>query len=204
MQVLPWVRCWEYVKSGQVDVGLGISRTRNPVNREDYVFYPQNAVWDAEYVFFTHVDILRQVQISSYADAVNSKLPIGVINGNSYHESFWNAFPWQDSARTAYNAQLFPANDAETNFRKLNAGRISLYPMDRTVGVYTAAMLKLDKVTHYPFVLFSKPYYNVFSKKSEFHSEKYADIYTLMQAYDAELARFKKTPAFAEIMARPR
>jgi len=48
-------------------------------------------------------------------------------------------------------------------------------------------------------VLFSKPYPNVFSKASTFKSKKYPNIKALMNAYDKELAKFKKTKEFKAI-----
>lgn len=52
---------------------------------------------------------------------------------------------------------------------------------------------------YYDFVIFSKPYPNVFSKASTFKNNKYKDIVELMNAYDNELLKYKNTLEYQEI-----
>jgi len=92
---------------------------------------------------------------------------------------------------------LEPAADAKTNLQKLDDGQLDLYPLDRTIGRYTIKKMGLKNVAVYADLLYTKDYPNVFSKKSTFHTDKYADITALMHAYEAELAKYKKVDAFA-------
>ena len=51
-------------------------------------------------------------------------------------------------------------------------------------------------------MLFKKYYYNVFSKKSKFSSDKYQNITELMKNYDLELIKFKKTKSYENIFKK--
>jgi ABC-type amino acid transport substrate-binding protein len=201
-QVLPWTRCWEYLKQGDADVGMSVSNTHDPEDRSLYVRYPKNAVWTSRFVFFTNRDTQKQYAVNGFDDAKKSGLRVGIVNGNSYSPVFWTAFPWKDAVAKVPNDQLEVATTMEMNLRKLDAGRIGLYPIDRIIGTYTSNLLNLKNITHYDSVLFSKPYPNVFSKKSKFQNDHYPNIQSLMRAYDVELEELKKSPKYTEIFMR--
>lgn len=198
VQLLPWLRCWNNLVTGEVDVGVAVSKK---AEREEFVYYPENFVWESKFVFFTNKVTKDKFVINSYEDIKKNNLRIGIINGNSYNDGFWQAFPFKDKDKKVYNDSLEPVNNIELNLKKLENNRINIYPADKTVGLYTIKKLGL-KLTYYDYVPFSKPYPNVFSKASKFKSDKYKNITEVMKAYDAELANFKKTQQYKDIFKK--
>jgi polar amino acid transport system substrate-binding protein len=196
-KIKTWARCWHELKNGIADVGIAVS---NKGTRKDYVYFPENHVWDADYLFLTHTDFKAETDVRGLEDAVNKKLKVGVIRGNSYHEKFWAVFP--DTAKGEYNKALDPAAGVVQCLKKLSAKRIDVYPIVKTIGLYTARQLGLSNITYYDTVLFSKPYPNCFSKQSSFKSDNFPDIASVMKAYDRELGVFKKTAEFREIISK--
>jgi polar amino acid transport system substrate-binding protein len=192
IKLMPWARAWAMLKAGEADVGLHVSQTED---RAPYVYWPRNWVWQADFVFMTNRGTKAAYDIKNYADARTSGLVVGIVNQNAYHPSFWEAFPSPHRIDQQYDKQLNPAVDVATNMRKLAANRIQLYPLPLTMGKY---MIRenpaLEGLTHYPWILFSKPYPNAFSRQSGYSDAKYANIQILMQAYDAELGRLKSHP----------
>lgn len=192
IQLVPWARAVYMLKNGQADVGLHVSRTDD---RAQYLVWPKAAVWDADFVFMTTEEIKSKYDIKSYDDTKRYGLSIGITQNNSYYPSFWQAYPSPNRDNQEYNKQLDPASDAATNLRKLAAGRIQLFPFPLILGNYMASMMKLDNITHFDWVIFSKPYPNAFAIASTYSSKKYPNVQALMQAYDLELMRLKSEPA---------
>ncbi len=74
-----------------------------------------------------------------YETAVKNKMKVGIIQGNSYHSSFWKAFPYKDGStsfqgeyKKNLNSQLEEARQLASNLRKLAVGRIDIFPADKT------------------------------------------------------------------------
>jgi polar amino acid transport system substrate-binding protein len=199
IEEMPWARCELSMDAGVVDVGIKVSK--NP-DREKFLYYPENWVWETVFVLFTNSEVKRKYKINSYDDIKKYKLTIGVIHENSYNADFWKAFPWVDKAAQQYHPLIEPSVNVESNLKKLSANRIQLYPQDKSIGIYTAKNLYLSNITYYDFVLFKKYYYNVFSKKSKFSSDKYQNITELMKNYDLELIKFKKTKSYENIFKK--
>ena len=196
LEEMPWARCQLSMQAGIVDIGLQVSK--NP-DREKFLYYPETSVWDSEFVFFTNHKTKMKYKIKNYDDVKKHNLKIGVIHENSYNPDFWKAFPWVDKANQIYNPQLEPSANVETNLKKLDLNIIQLYPQDKSVGIYTTNKLHLKHVTYYNYTLFKKPYYNVFSKVSKFKSEKYKNINELIDKYNIELKKFKRTKNYQNI-----
>jgi polar amino acid transport system substrate-binding protein len=188
IQLVPWARAYYMLKNGQADVGLHVSYTED---RANYMHWPKTAVWNADFVFMTTQNIKSRYDIKSYEDTKRYGLSIGITQNNAYHPSFWQAYPSPNRDNQEYNKQLDPASDATTNLIKLAAGRIQLFPFPLILGNYMARTMKLENVTHYDWVIFSKPYPNAFSNASAFRTPDYPNISALMKAYDEELARLK-------------
>ena len=74
--------------------------------------------------------------------------------------------------------------------------------MDKTTGIYMVKKLGLKNITHYDFVLFKKPYYQTFSKKSNFSSNNFKNIDEFIKNYNIELKKLKKTKKFNEIFKK--
>ncbi|MCP4117762.1 MAG: ABC transporter substrate-binding protein [Desulfobacteraceae bacterium] len=194
--ILPWQRCWKMLERGTVDIGIGI-----PKNREydAHVHYPATFSRNMEFVIFTNKETKKQHDATSLYYIRKNYFRVGIIRGQSYHERFWNFFPWQNVEENRYHVQIEPANNIEINLKKLNANRINAFPSDKTAGLYTAGKLGLKKIIHYDFVIFYTTTFNVFSRNSKYKSEKYQDITALMKAYDRKLEEFHELPEFMEI-----
>ncbi len=193
----PWKRCWKMLQDGEADLGLSVS---NKLDRKKYVYFPENSVWSADFYFFATKETKEKYHLSSIEDARKNKLKVGIVRGNSYHESFWKVFPRDENN---YNNQLSPTANALMNFRKLSKGRIDLFPIPKTIGLFTIkSQPELKNITYYDFKIFSKDYPVAFSKKSKFKSEKYASIEEVLKAYDQELKKFKETKEFTDIFLK--
>jgi polar amino acid transport system substrate-binding protein len=193
IEEMPWARCELSMKTGRVDVGIKVSK--NP-DREKFLYYPDTTVWDTIFVFFTNLETKKKYKINNYEDVKKNNLMVGVIHENSYNPDFWKEFPWIDKPNQIYNHQIEPSLNVETNLRKLNSNRIQLYPQDKSIGISTAKKLELKNITYYDFVIFQKPYGSCFSKASQFSTNKYKNIFDLMEYYNRELKKFKKKKEF--------
>lgn len=193
IKIEPFARCQEALKTGAADVGLAIS---NKLDRQAYLYFPKNVVWKTNFVFFTNQTTKREYDIRGIEGAKRNHLQIGIVRGAVYHESFWDAFPGQDSSlNEGYNVALVPAADTAINFRQLQLNHIQLYPQDRIAGLWEARA-EHTVPYYYETVLFSKDYLHAFSKSSHYSGARYPNIIVLMNAYDEKLAEFKKTEKF--------
>lgn len=191
-QIMPWKRAWQMIQDGEADAAFSVSRNEQ---RMPYLIYPKEDMWVSEFVFFTPVD-KKQSNPIGYEEAKRQKLRIGVIDGNSYHKSFWEAFPYQDEAKTILNPQLESANNIELNFRKLEGKRFDLFPIGRTSGRYELKRLQMQKtVTWYDTVLFSKGYPMPFVKKST-----YPNLPNIAKQFEQELIALKKSGKYQQIV----
>lgn len=188
IEQMPWARCELSMEAGVVDIGIKVSK--NP-DRERFLFYPENAVWETVFVLFTNKQTKKKFNIKSYDDIKKHNLMIGVIHENSYNSEFWKAFPWVDKSNQIYHPLIESSVNVESNLKKLAGNRIQIYPQDRDIGIYTTKLLKLKNITYYETVLFKKLYYNVFAKNSKFSNDKFSNIISLMKAYDNELKKLK-------------
>lgn len=202
VEIEPFARCQQALKMGVADVGLAVSD--NP-DRQAYVNFPKNHVWQISYVFFTNKATMARYTIRGLGGAKKHNLHIGIVRGASYRESFWKAFPGQDKSRNeGYNEALVPAADTAANFHQLELNHIQLFPQDRIAGLWAAKQAGQAVPYYYDTVLFSKDYPNAFSKASRFTSKKYPNVEALMKAYDTKLAEFKKTDKYRKLFDRKR
>ncbi len=192
IEVLPWKRLWSNMETGLLDVSFATSIKEK---RKPYVYYPKNHVWDSSYHFLTYSENFKKYGSMDYKIAKEKNLIIGIIAGNSYHQSFWDIFP-------SGHPSLEQASNIERNLIKLSKKRIDLYIIDRTVGLYTAKTLGLNNIMAFDEVLFSKPYPSAFSKLSKFKNDKFPNIKFLMDAYDKELEALKKTDEYQAIFIK--
>jgi len=190
VRILPWTRAWNMIEYGDADAVLSTSRKEK---RKLYLYYPKEDMWTSEYVFFVRKD-KKTAGFNGYEDAKSQKLKIGIIRGNSYHKSFWETFPERPDG--SLNRQLDPAKNVEINFKKLQRGRIDLYILDKTVGLYSIKLLKFqDEITYYEKVLFSKGYPMPFARKS-----KIDDIDKIADQFEHELIKMKQDGEYNKII----
>ena len=192
IRLLPWARSWAMLQTGAADIGLHVSYNDE---RSRFVTWPKNWVWRADFVFMTNQATKAAYDIRSYDDVRRSGLAVGIVNGDSYHQTFWDAFPSPRRGEQKYDPQLEAAVDAATNLKKLAVNHIQLFPTPLLVGNYMTRNGEYEGVTRYDWVLFSKPYPSAFSRLSTYSDAKYPNIQALMQAYDAELEKLKSRPA---------
>lgn len=179
-KILPWKRAWKMAEDGSADLILTTSRKDK---RKEFLYYPKENMWSSEFLFFVNTKKKKE-NFKSYEDAKGLK--VGVILGNSYHDSFWDA-----------KLKTEEAVNIEINLKKLAAGRIDLFIIDKTVGMYTAKLLGLqNKIEPYnDFIAFSKGYPAPFIKNS-----KYPNIEEISKKFESELINMKKSGEYKKII----
>lgn len=175
---LPWKRCLAMLETGQADGALDIFHSDE---RDNTLLYPSEPLSDVEFVMFYANE--RPHPFQTLKDLQG--LTIGTSPGYLYSKDF-------------SESQLFrrePAPTHEANFGKLLRGRIDLLITDRRVGLHLLNELGIrDKITQNPQVI---------SRQSQFLAvRRNAGMDLLVQRFGAELKRFKREPAYAELSAR--
>ena len=177
-QFLPWKRCLSMLETGQADGALDIFHS---AERDATLLYPSEPLSDVEFVMFYAND--RPHPFHRLEELKG--LTIGTSPGYLYSEDF-------------SQSQLFtrePAPTHEANFGKLVRGRIDLLITDRRVGQHLLDELDIRSlITENPTVI---------SRQSQFLAvRRNAGMDLLVQRFGAELKRFKREPAYAELSAR--
>ncbi|SDS54278.1 amino acid ABC transporter substrate-binding protein, PAAT family [Pseudomonas asplenii] len=177
-QFMPWKRCLAMIEQGQADGVLDIFHNSQ---RDDSLLYPDEALSEVEFVLF---------YAKAHPHPFNSLddlrgLTVGVTPGYQYSPQF-------------NESRLFkrePAPSQESNFGKLALGRVDLVITDRRVGHYTLHALNLqEQIAQYPTVISRNRQYLALRRN--------AGMDLLMQRFNAELKRFKREPAYTELLAR--
>lgn len=176
-QFLPWKRCLMMLKQGEADGALDIFKASE---RDDLLLYPSEPMSDVNWVLFQAN--ARPHPFNSLDDLKG--LTVGVSPGYLYSPEF-------DSSTTFIRE---PAPSHEANFGKLIRGRIDLLVTDRRLGQQMLDQLKLrDQVSQLPTVL---------STREQFLAvRRNAGMDLLVQRFGAELKRFKREPAYAQLLA---
>ncbi|MCF4996176.1 transporter substrate-binding domain-containing protein [Pseudomonas syringae] len=177
-QFLPWKRCLSMLETGQADGALDIFHTDE---RDATLLYPSEPLSDVEFVMFYAND--RPHPFSRLEDLKG--LTIGTSPGYMYSQDF--------SESTLFTRE--PAPTHEANFGKLVRGRIDLLITDRRVGQHLLDELNIrDLITENPVVI---------SRQSQFLAvRRNAGMDLLVARFGAELKRFKREPAYAQLIAR--
>ena len=177
-QFLPWKRCLSMLEQGQADGALDIFHSEE---REATLLYPGEPLSEVEFVMFYANERPHPFQTLEELRG----LTIGTSPGYLYSQDF------RDS--TLFTRE--PAPSHEANFGKLVRGRIDLLITDRRVGQHLLDELNIrDKITENPAII---------SQQSQFLAvRRNAGMDLLVQRFGAELKRFKREPAYAELSAR--
>ncbi|MDD0976002.1 substrate-binding periplasmic protein [Pseudomonas fontis] len=177
-QLLPWKRCLAMLNQGLADGVLDIFQTEE---RDSQLFYPNEPLSEVEFVLYQAT--ARPHPVKTLSDLDN--LTVGTSPGYTYDPAF--------SESSAFRRE--PAPTHEANFGKLLLGRIDLLITDRRVGRYLIKQLGLQgQVTELPLVVDSKSQYLAVRRN--------VAMDLLAQRFAAELKRFKREPAYAELSAR--
>ncbi|WP_439820225.1 substrate-binding periplasmic protein [Pseudomonas sp. HLG18] len=177
-QFLPWKRCLSMLETGQADGALDIFHSDE---RDATLLYPSEPLSDVEFVMFYANE--RPHPFRTLEDLKG--LTVGTSPGYLYSPDF--------SESPLFNRE--PAPTHEANFGKLVRGRIDLLITDRRVGQHLLDELNIrNQITENPTVI---------SRQSQFLAvRRNAGMDLLVQRFGAELKRFKREPAYAELSAR--
>ena len=177
-QFLPWKRCLAMLDQGLADGALDIFHSEE---RDSTLLYPSEPLSDVEFVMFYANE--RPHLFRNLEDLTG--LTVGTSPGYLYSEDF--------SQSTLFIRE--PAPTHEANFGKLLRGRIDLLITDRRVGQHLLDELNLrDKISESPTVI---------SRQSQYLAvRRNAGMDLLVTRFGAELKRFKREPAYAELSAR--
>ncbi|KAB8041032.1 transporter substrate-binding domain-containing protein [Silvanigrella paludirubra] len=199
IEIIPWAKCEFGLNAGTFDASLKVSKNSE---RENFILYPKFPIWESNFVFFTNVETKNLYKIESYDDVKKYKLKIGISRGNTYNKDFWESFPWIDKENKKYNSLIEVSHNHEENMRKLSENKISLYPQDKLIGIYSSKTSKYKNITYYNYTLFKKDYFQVFSKKSKFSTSQYKNIYDVLNNYNSELDKLKKSDNYNKIFKK--
>jgi len=177
-QFLPWKRCLSMLETGQAEGALDIFHS---AERDATLLYPSEPLSDVEFVMFYANE--RPHPFNTLEQLKG--LTIGTSPGYLYSPDF--------SQSDLFTRE--PAPTHEANFGKLVRGRIDLLITDRRVGQHLLDELNIrDLITENPTVI---------SRQSQFLAvRRNAGMDLLVQRFGAELKRFKREPAYAELSAR--
>ncbi len=179
IKILQWDVAWKMIEKGEADAVFSTSRKKA---REPFLYYPKEDMWVSEYVFFVRKDKKRE-KFNGYEDA--KKHVVGIIKGNSYHDSFWSA-----------GLNTVDGKGIDDNFKKLAKGEIDIFPCDKIVGGYSLQLLKLqDEISYYDTILFSKGYPMPFAKNS-----KHPRLKQISEQFEKELIKMKQSGEHDEII----
>jgi polar amino acid transport system substrate-binding protein len=177
-QFLPWKRCLMMLQEGDADGILDIAQTSD---RDALLLYPSEPLSDVNWVMFQAN--ARPHPFNTLDDLRG--LTIGVAPGYLYSPQF--------DASPLFTRE--PAPTHEANFGKLLRGRIDLMVTDRVVGQHIIDQLKLrDQVSQLPTVLNHREQFLALRRN--------AGMDLLVQRFSAELKRFKREPAYAQLVER--
>jgi polar amino acid transport system substrate-binding protein len=177
-QFLPWKRCLLMLEQGEADGALDIFKI---AERDDLLLYPSEPLSQINWVLFQAN--ARPHRFNSLDDLTG--LTVGVSPGYLYSPEF-------DSSKLFIRE---PAPTHEANFGKLVRGRIDLLVTERLVGQQMIDKLKLqDEVSELPNVVARRDLYLAVRRN--------VGMDLLVQRFGAELKRFKREPAYAQLVAR--
>ncbi|NUT86709.1 transporter substrate-binding domain-containing protein [Pseudomonas corrugata] len=177
-QLLPWKRCLAMLEQGLADGALDIFHSDE---RDSMLLYPSEPLSEVAFVLF-HANA-RPHPFRTLADL--SGLTIGTSPGYLYSQEFRES--------TLFKRETAPTHEA--NFGKLQLGRIDLLITDRRVGRHLLEQMQLgDQISENTTVVSRQSQYLAVRRK--------AGMDLLVQRFSAELKRFKREPAYAELSAR--
>lgn len=166
----PWKRAMAMVRVGEADALFSGNKT--PA-RQEFARYPAEPLVSSLWVCWTRkADRLDIVQLS---DLANKR--VGVVSGYSYTEEFWNFINKYSRVEQVHND--------ESNFRKLNRGRLDVIVAELGNGQHIVNTLGFKAIRpHRQYVVKQDGLYVLFSRKTV--SAEVA------QRFSRELAGFKR------------
>jgi len=194
IELYPWSRAWMMAEKGKADAVLSISYKEA---REAALYYtddqrafaksgkaPENYLWMSEYVFFVMKKEKDKFKFESYEQLKKDGVRIGRNRDYTYNPEFMAA---------GFEGPLYAT--CEDGMLALVAGKIDLYPMDKTVGAAALAKLGLsDSVDRLPKPMFTKPYLSPFCRSSDL-----PNIEEVMKCFYTELRLMRESGKYEEL-----
>jgi polar amino acid transport system substrate-binding protein len=156
---MPWSRQLEELRTGEIDVILGASRSperqqfghfSEPYRRENIRLYVKKGS-------------STQYPITDLASVMQFSMHIGVVRGNYYGENFQTLL-----LNPRFNASIEAVSNDLENFRKLTVGHVQGILVDSwsATQILRAYPAVCQQVEVHPFTIFSDDVSVLFSKKS--------------------------------------
>ncbi len=176
----PWKRALKRLEHGDSDALFSVGYADE---RKLFSHYPEEPIFESNWVMWVRKG--ENLNFNSWNDLDGMR--IGVVNGYSYTEEFW----LEIKSRATYEQV---SND-ETNFKKLNAGRIHYVIAELGNGFHLLHKLGLTEIIPLSEKIVKKDQlYIVFNKNSINEA--------FVRQFSNELKIFKTTPQYQEMKKR--
>lgn len=180
IEVMPWSRCMNLVKSGKADAVFTAYRNQERAGFLD--FAKENLVAQVVGLF------VKKGSGRTFTGDFKVLKPFtfGVLNTISYGETF-------DNAKTKLGLKTERVEDVMLNFKKLAAGRVDYVVSNRYSAEVAIETLRLrQQVTELPRPVEVTPSFVAFSKKRQ--------LGVIRDAFDKELRLFKQSGQYQVIL----
>jgi polar amino acid transport system substrate-binding protein len=183
VKLMPWARCLESARVGQVD---GVFSSFRLPEREQFLDFPKEALSAQSIVFFARKD--SQLRFEGGFGALRD-VRIGVILGTSYGEKLDLAL------RDGTFRSIDKSNSIESSLRKLVLGRVDLVPSFRDVAEVEAKRLELfSQISPLPKVIETVPTYIAFTRVR--------DMRKLSEAFDRSITAMRQDGSYRRIVEK--
>lgn len=171
----PWKRALSDFKAGHADAIFSANYTKA---RLEYARYPAETLLDTPWIIWSH----QSQAITSLADLKGKT--IGVVDGYSYTPAFWEFI--------RKHCRVEAANSDESNFRKLELGRLDAIVAEYGNGSYLVSELGRTAIVAHPEITIKKDgLYIMFNKKIV--TERF------VETFSNELKAFKKSDEYKRL-----
>ncbi len=158
-------------------------------SRQEYLIYANESHISFSWNFFIRKEDEGKIKYNEFEDLKNNT--IGITKDFAYTEDFWNAV----------NNRVFKVDYSVKNsvqIKKLLLKRFDAVPLNTVTTLYELKTNKLtDELTYLPKPIKDKPYYNTFTKKSD-----YPNIDYIIIKYDEILKRMKIDGTLDELLKK--
>lgn len=179
----PWARAYNLAETGEWDGTLEWDDT--PEHRSAF-YISSEPLSNQEWVFFYHND--RPFKWETLNDLKGKT--VGITSGYVYSDAFKE---YIDDGKITFEE----ASNDEANFKKLLAGRIDIFPMEKIVGrrliKNTLTLEDQKKITFHPKPLQNFHTYLLLSKTNPVNAER-------MDQFNKSLHDLKNSQKYVEIM----
>jgi len=177
VKAYPWERALMMIKKGSADALFSANFAEE---RTAFAYYPKETIIESPWVMWIREK--SGLKFDSYDDLKGRK--IGLVRGYSYTPEFREFIKNQKSSEEV--------TDDETNFRKLNAGRIDYAVAELGNGYYLIKKMKLaDIVPLKDHPVKSDGLYIIFNKKNVSGD--------FVEKFSEELKTFKKSDVYQKL-----